>query len=249
MRFKALSYEMTAKKALAIFSQFGIDVTGMTPDQLKMARNRLLKENHPDHGGIGENAISINDAYNFLKNNSTSSPTKKILSQSNQSYQTYRGDSYASGRMPAWAIAGYTGGTLTNTAIYKNDFTDPNFFKKAMWELSGKSTIAYTIWGFDGHTFNKSITVFSSPNIFDTMADAMITYQTKSENPCRTRAVLVSPFHGKGLYLIYADGIYYGDKPIKMKYDSVNANPGNDQRFTGELPEILEQLKAHNSSD
>ena len=243
MGFKQLPSEMTAKKAFAVFSRFGVDVTVMKPDQLKMARNRLLKENHPDHGGTSEHTRAINDAYNFLKNRGTFVALNKTVGLSNQSYQVYRGDSYASGTMPRWAMAGYSGSSLPNTAIYKNDFTDVNFVKKAMWELSGKSTIAYIIWGFDGNFFSNSITVFGAPSIFNIMADAMVIRQTRSKNPFPTRAVLVSPFQGQGLYLIYADGTYYGDKPFEMRHESVNVNPGNDQKFTRKLREILEQLK------
>src|SRR5215475_10177308 len=165
MRFKGLPNEMTAKKAFAIFSEFGIDATDMTLDQLKMARNRLLKANHPDYGGTNEHTRSINDAYNFLKSHGTFVSLKKTGGLSGKPYQAYRGDSYASGRMPGWAMAGYSGGLLPNTVIYKNDFTDLNFFKKAMWELSGKSTIAYIIWAFDGQSFADSITVFGSARI------------------------------------------------------------------------------------
>jgi hypothetical protein len=55
--------------------------------------------------------------------------------------------------------------------------------------------------------------------------------------------VLVSPFQGQALYLIYADGIYYGDQPIQMEHESFNANPDNDQQFSRRLPEILDRLK------
>lgn len=239
---------MTVTQALAIFSRFGIDVTGMTPDQLRKARNKLVMAHHPDHGGSAEALTAIIDAYHFLKSNGTFAPEEKTIGRSNQPYESYSRDSHASGRVPAWALAGYSGGSLPNTAIYKNDFSDVNFFKKAMWELSGKSTTAYTIWGFDGHSFSESIMVFASPKIFDTMADAMVTWQSNSENSRPTRAVLVSPIQGQRLSLIYADGIYYGDQPIQMEHESFNANPNNDRQFTKILPEILDQLKARNSS-
>lgn len=237
---------MTVTQALAIFSRFGIDVTGMTPAQLRTARNTLIIAHHPDHGGTAEASIVINEAYNFLKSNGTFAP--QPLDRSNQSYQSYSHDSRASGKMPVWALAGYSDGSLPNTVIYQNDFSDANFFKKAMWELSGKSTTAYTIWGFDGHSFSNSITVFGSPRIFDTMADAMMTWQSKSENPLPTQAVLVSPFQQQEYFLIYADGIYYGDQPIQMKLQSFNTNPNNDREFTKMFPEILDKLGAHNSS-
>ena len=239
---------MTVTQALAIFSRFGIDVAGMTPAQLRKARNKLVMTHHPDHGGTAEALTSINDAYHFLKSNGTIAPQEKPIGRSSQSHQSYSRDSYASGRMPAWALAGYSGASLPDTAIYKNDFSDANFLKKAMWELSGESTIAYTIWGFDGHSFSSSIMVFGSPKIFDTMADAMVTWQSNSENPHPIRAVLVSPFQGEGLYLIYADGIYYGDQPVQMEHQSFNANPNNDQQFTKMLPEMLDRLKARNLS-
>ena len=239
---------MTVTQALAIFSRFGIDVAGMTSDQLRKARNKLVMAHHPDHGGTAEALTAINDAYDFLKRNGTVASREKSIDLSNQSHQSYSRDSHASGRMPAWALAGYSGGSLLNTAIYRNDFSDANFFKKAMWELSGKSTTAYTVWGFDGHSFSSSIMVFGSPKIFDTMADAMLTWQSSSENPHPIRAVLVSPFQGQALYLIYADGIYYGDQPIQMEHESFNANPDNDQQFSRRLPEILDRLKAHNLS-
>jgi curved DNA-binding protein CbpA len=243
-----LPCHMTVTQALAIFSWFGIDVAGMAPDQLRKARNKLAMTHHPDHGGAAEALTAINDAYDFLKIHGTTPPQKKPIGQLHQSHQDYSRDSHTSGRMPAWALAGYSGGSLPNTEIYKNDFSDANFFKKAMWELSGKSTTAYTIWGFDGHFFSSSIMAFGSPKIFDTMADAMVKWQSKSENPREIRAVLVSPFQGQGLYLIYADGIYYGDQPIQMEHQSFNANPNNDQEFTRILPEILDRLKATSSS-
>jgi len=239
---------MTVTQALAIFYRFGIDVAGMTPDQLRKARNKQVMAHHPDHGGATEALASINEAYDFLKRQGTVPPENKPIDRLHQSYQNYSRDSHASGRMPAWALAGYSGGSLPNTAIYKNDCSDSNFFKKAMWELSGKSTTSYTIWGFDGHFFTSSIVVFGSPRIFDTMADAMLAWQSSNENSHPVRAVLVSPFQGHGLYLIYADGTYYGDQPIQMKHESFNANPNNDPEFIRTFPEILDRLKTPSSS-
>jgi hypothetical protein len=239
---------MTVTEALAIFSRFGIDVSGMTPAQLRTARNKLIIAHHPDHGGTQEASIVINDAYNFLKSQGTVAPQQKSIDPSSQSYQSYSRDSRTSGRMPVWALAGYSGGLPPNTVIYRNNFSDANFFKKAMWELSGKSSTAYTIWGFNGHSFSNSITVFGSPRIFDTMADAMMTWLSSSENSLPTRAVLVTAVDQQEYFLIYADDIYYGDQPIQMKLQSVNANPNNDQQFTRMLPETLDRLKVDNSS-
>src|SRR5215472_12838462 len=107
---------MTVTQALAIFSRFGIDVAGMAPDQLRKARNKLVMAHHPDHGGAAEALAAINDAYNFLKSHGTVLPPKAPIGPSHQSHQNYTRDSHASGRMPAWALAGYSGGLSLNTA-------------------------------------------------------------------------------------------------------------------------------------
>jgi hypothetical protein len=141
-----------------------------------------------------------------------------------------------------WVWAGYNGGAPPNPSIRRMDYTDMNFIKKSMWELSGKSQDEYTIWGFDGHFFRNSVTVYGSPQIFMYMAQAMVDWQTKGGNPYECRAVFISAPHDPNtLWLVYADGKFFHD-PIGLGHNSMNANPGNDQSFTRRLPGYLDRL-------
>jgi hypothetical protein len=145
---------------------------------------------------------------------------------------------------PEWAWAGYSGGMPDQAHIYRNNYTDVNFIKKTMWEMSGKSKTEFTIWGYDGAYFRGVTTVFGSPKIFDEMAKAMIMWQTKGGNPYSCRAVFVNKKNSKDMYLVYADGTFYGNNPIKLTHKAFNANPGNDRRFLEQLPGFLDNLKA-----
>lgn len=145
-------------------------------------------------------------------------------------------------RTPVWARAGWSGGVPPNASIHRNNYTDVNFIKKSIWELSGHSTHQYTIWGFDGHFFRNKVTVFGSPAVFTHMAVAMVDWQTKGANPYECRAVLVSSKEDPHtLWLVYADGRYLSD-PIGLQHNSRNANPGNDESFTRRLPGFLDRL-------
>ena len=59
-------------QAIAVFRQFGAtDFDLATPDHIKYARNRLLKQHHSDKGGYDSNAAMINNAYAVIKNGIT----------------------------------------------------------------------------------------------------------------------------------------------------------------------------------
>jgi curved DNA-binding protein CbpA len=268
MRLLELLYEMTSQEAADIFRRFGGDPAAT---DLQQVRRALIMKHHPDRGGSLEAAQAINAAYDILSGKSAPSrPSEPSPSYASGGYSSgygagrgYTGDPFGfrkqqrrnpnaereyqkqrSPQTPEWAWAGYSGGLPPNASIYRNDYTDVNFIKKRMWELSGKSKKQYGILGFDGHFFRAGTTVFGSPKIFNEMAKAMIDWQTKGGNPYQCRAVFVTPSKKKELYLIYADGVFYGDKPIgPLTHHSFNLNPGNDRRFMESLPEFLDQLK------
>ena len=53
--------------------------------------------------------------------------------------------------MPVWAWAGHGGGdTVPEELILRDDYSDRNFLKKRLWELSGYATEEWTLWAFDG---------------------------------------------------------------------------------------------------
>jgi hypothetical protein len=142
----------------------------------------------------------------------------------------------------------FSGGASPSAIIYRQNYTDYNLIKKAMWELSSRSKEEWTISGFDGNFFRNSITVYGSPKIFNNMADAMIQWQTKGGNAYPIRAVFVSQRNSRDLLLIWVDGTYYGDNPIKMEHDSFNDNPGRPAvpaRTTGVPGSIEGKERSH----
>jgi curved DNA-binding protein CbpA len=255
---EVITGSMTYDQAVNIFSQLGIDPTGMDASALNQSRKRLIMKHHPDRGGSPGIAQNINAAYDMLIKGPQRNYRQDTNTGSNPSGQWYSGnrgrweDEYEQpqqqddDRYPIWAQAGWSGGMKENGKIYRNNYTDMNFIKKSMWELSGKSTTEFTIEGFDGHFFRNTLTVFGSPQIFNYMAQAMIDWQTKGGNPYQCRAVFVHPRRSKELLLIYADGKFYGDNPIPMEHESFNLNPSNDQQFVRKLPEILDHLASSN---
>lgn len=53
-------------QAKAVFLKYGVDVDGMTPENVKLGFRRLAKKYHPDIGGNAEVFKEISDAYDIL---------------------------------------------------------------------------------------------------------------------------------------------------------------------------------------
>ena len=269
MRGADLRREMAVRDAIAVFAKFGVDVKGLYPTgdelknlspdarqslflaKLKKARNGIIVRYHQDKTGNKDAAQEINPAYDILKQpgairmpNLTAGGVD--WSQGWEKYENQPQRDTGRTETPVWAMAGFSGDAPPNANIDRQNWTDYNFIKKSLWELSGYSKEEWTISGFDGNFFRNSITAYGSPKIFNNMADAMIQWQTKGRHAYPIRAVLVSRRRTRDLLLIWADGTYYGDNPIKMEHDSFNDNLGNDQQFERELPAFLDQIMAKN---
>jgi curved DNA-binding protein CbpA len=218
-----------AQDAIMLFRRFGVDVTGMSREAIKAVRRDLLHRYHPDRGGDLDSAQVINAAYDLLKDGV---PDEMFYRTDLDLYEAHKAKNPG---FPEWAWAGYSGG-IPDATIYRNDFSDVNFIKKSMWELSGQSRAEYIIWGFDGRRFH-GISVFGSPKIFSFMTTAIMTWLSKHAHQCR--AVLVGTGKTRELYATYADGKYLTDQPIRIEHSSFNSNPGNDPNFARRLAEAL----------
>jgi hypothetical protein len=274
MRYFQILREMSRSEAESIWRKHGADPTA----DLKPAWKNLLRKAHPDAGGNLEDAKLINAAYDVLKNPNSGRGTgasdwrsetdeggdynqerprrqRNWYYNPNQDAETERNKTNSKAK---WSWAGYSGGMHNDPTIRTQDYTDVNYIKKRMWELSGESTEEWTIWGFDGNYLRGVTTVYGSPKIFAHMAEAMITWQTKGGNPYACRAVLVEkdekhrskPYidddedeHGRTVYVIWADGVFYDKKPIPLTYETFNANPGNDQSFRHRLRKLIDDLQ------
>jgi hypothetical protein len=222
---------MLSQQAIDIFKKYGVDVTGMPLDQIRKSRNALLQKHHPDTGGTMEAAQDINAAFDLLKNKNPY--LLKPTLQPKPQPQPIPNE---------WIWAGYSGEYTPNSAISRSDFTDINFIKKSMWELSGKTNEEWTIFGYDGILFTNTIKVYGSSKIFYYMTIAMVDFQTKGSIPLSCRAVFVRQGTSHDLYLIYENGKHHDQNPIKFVLHSRDLDHINHTKFMQELPGLLAEL-------
>src|SRR5207244_6141090 len=131
-----------------------VDVTGMNREAIKAARRGLLHQHHPDRGGDLDTAQLINAAYDLIKDGVSAGA---FYGSDLDLYESHKARNPG---CPEWAWAGYSGG-IPDATIYRNDFSELNFIKKSLWELSGHSGAEYNIWGSDGQRF-LGFSVFGS---------------------------------------------------------------------------------------
>jgi len=235
--FLQLFEAMTRDQAMRIL---GVSPGDLDAASLKQARNTKIRSAHPDkQGGDTEQAALVNAAYDLLKGLLSGDRYRTDTSD----YEPY--DPTPKGRetqVPVWAWAGHSGGMPPSASIYRNDYTDLNYIKKTMWELSGGSKEQWTVMAFDGRFFRHSLTCYGSPEIFHEMSEAVGIWNSHGGNPYATRAIFVQKGRDPALLLTYADSKFY-DPPIPFEHDSFNLNPGNDQQFVRRLPGMLDKLR------
>lgn len=224
--------------AAEVFRAYGIEISDTDPAELKKCRNRLMMQHHPDHTGNTKDAQRINAAYDILSGKQIPRPPTSDLHRGDPDGNTPNSEQ----RTSEWAYAGCSGGRRPDATISRTDYTDANFIKKSMWELSAKSHREYEIWGYDGSFFRNTVSVYGSPKIFAYMATAMIELQTKGSHPFACRAVIVAEEGNRTFWLVYADGKYF-DNPMNLEHSQLNDNPSNDTIFMRELPHLLDQIR------
>jgi hypothetical protein len=219
---------MHIQEAVAVFQKYGVDIVDMPAAQIRKSRNVLMQNHHPDAGGTVDAAQEINEAFSLVKN----IPFLKATPEPRQPTEPQP-------QPNKWAWAGHSGPGTPNSTVLRNSFTDFNFIKKSMWELSEKSNDEWMIYGYDGILFTNTVVVYGSSKIFHYMAVAMIDCQTKGSAPLSCRAVFARPTASNELHLIYADEKYYDQNPIKFELDSKSIN---NSKFMQELAIVLDQL-------
>lgn len=255
--------EMSMGDAVRTFQDEGVEPASLSKAELKTVWRKLQRKYHPDRGGDPKKAQEINQAYDILVGRTSqgrrASRTSEPPPSSGPQYgfrgaeytQDYAAGQYGHtardtepGGFPEWQ----TDKRSSFNKISRNNYTDVNFIKKDMWEKSGKSKEEWTIQGYDGRFFRGITTVYGNKKIFNDMAEAMVTWQSKGGNPYPTRAVFASKGKDRKLYLIYLDGKFMGDDPYIFEHDSMNLNPSNDQSFMRNLPNELDKISAKTES-
>jgi len=214
----------------------------MSLGQLRLARNKLLKLYHPDVGGEIEEARKIIESFNFLRD--MSPQLLKMMRDSRQPVQAQ-----AQSQPIKWAWAGHDDAKVPNSSISRSDFTDRNFIKRSMWELSRHSNEEWMIYGYDGNSFPFTVVVYGSVQIFYYMAIAMIDFQTKGSIPVICQAVCARAKSSYDLYLLYANGKFYDQNPIKLIMESIDYNTRNNAKFMRKFSRLLDELKIRPTSE
>ncbi len=212
-----------------VLRRHGLDAAGLAPDELKRRWQELARRHHPDLGGDERAMQEINAAYSFLK------PLGPRTARDTASPRV-RG-------FPAWAWAGHEGaGTVPDEVIAREDYSDRNFLKKRLWELSGHSKEAWTLWAFDGLEMLPPVVAYGSDAIFPEMAEAMLRHGRRG---FRTpRAVLVqAPDQRYEALLIHADKRPCVP-PVALPLSGAGGGLARDRAFLMELPGRLDSLAA-----
>lgn len=224
--FRLLLEGMSRSQAISLFKFHGVPgAETLSPDDLRKEWHGLVKKHHPDVSGDADVMKEINAAYDVLKGGGSPSGAA--------SRETDSGDE--------WVMAGYSGGMRPMSSIYRQNYSDINFIKKRMWELSGKSRQEWSVSAWDGRYFRGSFTVYGSSAIFKDMAEAMVTWNSGPPLHHKTQAVLAHKRNSKVLHVLYYDGDFL-DGSATLEHDSFNLNPGNDQSFCNRLNDELERI-------
>lgn len=176
----------------------------------------ILRNYGIDPVGLTDDGFKV--AYNrAAKNGHITAKNKDII------IRAYGVLKHSEAMVPEWAKAGgYSG----NHEIKEKNYSDANFIKKRIWELSGHSRTPYTLWAFDGKAFHTHLTVFGSPKYLREMTKAMLVYARKS-------AAIFITGPSKALVLLAIGGSIL-EQPVVMEGKSIT-----DPTFLAALPHML----------
>jgi hypothetical protein len=208
------------------------DFKNMSSEQFANFRKNQIKNSHPDNPDNHSKNIdlqTLNRAFDVLKN-----IRPELLNNSN-----FRKSNNPTIIVPKWQPDKHA----MNNKIHNETYRDQNFIKKHIWEISGESGEIYTIDAFSGDSFQSRLKVYGSPNVFEDMAQAMRVWNANGANIDKaTRAVFVSSKdHPKTLFLIYADGRSFAQRPLPLDYTGTSQY--DDKNFQQKIVSILDKIQ------
>ncbi len=159
---------MTPHEAERIFAQHGVEASRLDESSLHRAWLRVARSVHPDGGGRHAEAASLNAAYAVLRERAQRLAGGRPAPMA--APRPAADDPLRDG-VAVWAWAGATQLPLSDR-IARADYSDRNYVKRQMWELSGRRTDEWTIWPFDGQAFAEPLTVYATSDQFGEMVRA-----------------------------------------------------------------------------
>ena len=222
---------MSREVAAAILRRHGLDAAGLAPGELKRHWQELARRHHPDVGGDVHAMQEINAAYSFLKPQAV--PAAAAGTARDTASPRVRG-------LPIWAWAGHgDGSTVPDEVILRNDYSDRNFLKKRLWELSGSSAEEWTLWAFDGQEMLPPVVAYCCDAIFPEMANAMLRHSRRGFRAPRAD-LAQAPNERYEVLLLHADGRSH-EPPVALSLSSPDGL-ARDRDFLICLPERLDAL-------
>ena len=223
---------MSREIAEDILSRHGLDAAGLTPEELRRRWQDLARRHHPDLGGDMRAMQEINAAYTFLRPQAAAAASGGMRDASSP---RVRG-------LPVWAWAGHGhGDTVPDEVILRDDYTDRNFLKKRLWELSGHCTQEWTLWAFDGQELLPPVVTYGSEAAFAEMAMAMLRHGRRGFRS--RRAVLAQAQNERyEVLVLHSDGRTHRPPPALHLSDL--GGLARDRAFILGLPERLDALSA-----
>jgi hypothetical protein len=227
---------MSRETAEAILRRYGLDAAGLAPEELKRRWQELARRHHPDLGGDMRAMQEINAAYSLLKPSGAGADASPGGMRDTESPR-FRG-------LPVWAWAGHGrdgGAAVPDEVILRGDYSDRNFLKRRLWELSGRSAEEWTLWAFDGQALLPPVATFGSEAVFAEMAEAMLRHGRRG---FRTpRAVLAqAPDERYEVLVLHSDGQTHRPPPALQL--SSPEGLARDRAFVLGLPGRLDALAA-----
>lgn len=144
--------------------------------------------------------------------------------------------------LPVWAWAGHVAGRAPpDEAILRDDYSDRNFLKKRLWELSGRSAEEWTLWAFDGRDLLPPVVAYGRRAILREMGDAMLRHARRG---FRVPRAVFAQAPGKRFeaLLLRADGRAC-EPPVPLSF-SGPCGPAHDRDFLNRLPGVLDAMAA-----
>lgn len=223
---------MSRATAEGILRRHGLDTAGLAPDELKRHWQNLARRHHPDLGGDTRAMQEINAAYSFLKPQSGGGLRDTTS-------QRFRG-------APVWAWAGHDAdGAVPDDMIQRDDYSDRNFLRKRLWEMSSRSTQEWTLWAFDGRELLPPVVTYGSAAIFPEMGRAMLHHGRRGFR--WPRAVLAqAPNQRYEVLLLHADRRLL-EPPVALSRSGLDGL-ALDRAFVIDLPGCLDALAARRKS-
>lgn len=231
----AAAAPMSREAAELVLRRHGLDAAGLAPAELQRRWRELARRHHPDLGGDDRTMQEINAAYAFLKPRAAAAAAAASYFEGTRDVDSPRVRGF-----PAWVWAGHGGGgVVPDELILRGDYTDRNFLKKRLWELSGRSTEEWTLWAFDGRELLPPVAAYASDAVFAEMAKAMLAHGRRGfRGP---RAVLAqAPDARYEALVLHSDGRAH-EPPVALPLSSPDG-PARDRAFLMGLPERLDAI-------